>query len=153
MNLAALLDKSRALKRSWRVATREDGASPQNHGRGDGEVVEGETATWEEPGDCPRAGPATGETSLPEAKEEQLVSYAQPATHEPSPEHGGSERMMERRTDPNRHTEKRTHPVTRLPDPEEEKHTGADDESVPWQTDLPEETPTPGRLSCKFWDR
>ncbi|MPC79470.1 hypothetical protein E2C01_073999 [Portunus trituberculatus] len=23
---------------------------------------------------------------------------------------------------------------------------------MPWQTDLPEESPTPGRLSCKFRD-
>ncbi|MPC63230.1 hypothetical protein E2C01_057323 [Portunus trituberculatus] len=106
----------------------EDGSSPENRGRGG------------------------GKTSLPEAKEEQLVSYAQPVTREPSPEHGGSERTMERRTDPDCSTEKRTHCVSRLPDPEEEIHTGADDESVPWQTDLPEETPTPGRLSCKFWD-
>ncbi|MPC25030.1 hypothetical protein E2C01_018127 [Portunus trituberculatus] len=44
------------------------------------------------------------------------------------------------------------HPVTRIPDLEEEIHTGADDGSVPWQTDLPEDTPTPGRLSCKFRD-
>ncbi|MPC66683.1 hypothetical protein E2C01_060834 [Portunus trituberculatus] len=92
----------------------EDGASPENRGRGDCEIVEGETATWEEPGDCPQAGPATGETSLPDAKAEQLVSYAQPTTRKPSLEHG------------------------RLPDLEEEIHTGADDESVPWQTDLPE---------------
>ncbi|MPC32213.1 hypothetical protein E2C01_025520 [Portunus trituberculatus] len=77
-----------------------------NRGREDSEVVKGETTTWEEPGDCPRAGPATWETSLPVAKEEQLVSYAQPATHEPSPEHGGSERTVESCADPDHPTEK-----------------------------------------------
>ncbi|MPC48823.1 hypothetical protein E2C01_042607 [Portunus trituberculatus] len=120
MNLAAFCEKPRTRERRWRVATHEDGASLENRGRGD--------------------GPATGETSLPEAKEEQLVSYAQPVNRKPSPEHGGSERMVERRIDPDRLTENRTHPVARLPDPEEEIHIGADDESVPWQTDLPQET-------------
>ncbi|MPC63153.1 hypothetical protein E2C01_057247 [Portunus trituberculatus] len=116
MNLAAFRKKPRAQKRHWRVATHEDGAFSENRGRGDSKVVEGETATWEEPGDCPRAGPAT---SLPEAKEKPLVSYAQSATHESSPEQGGSERMVERHTDPDCPMEKRTHPVARLPDPEE----------------------------------
>ncbi|MPC18293.1 hypothetical protein E2C01_011173 [Portunus trituberculatus] len=107
----------------------KDGASLENRRGGDSEVVEGETATWEEPGDCPPAGPATGETSLPDPKEEQLVSYAQPATREPSPEHGRSERTVERRTASDHPTEKRTHPVSRLPGLEEEIHTGTDNES------------------------
>ncbi|MPC71498.1 hypothetical protein E2C01_065776 [Portunus trituberculatus] len=49
MNLAALHKNPQAWKRIWRVATSEDGASPENRGREDGEVVKGETATWEEP--------------------------------------------------------------------------------------------------------
>ncbi|MPC41875.1 hypothetical protein E2C01_035482 [Portunus trituberculatus] len=103
MNLVALCEKSHTQKRRWRAATCEDGASPENRERGD------------------------GETSLPEAKEEPLVSYAQPATREPSPEHDESERTVERHTDPHRPTEKRTHPVARLPDPEEEIHTESKD--------------------------
>ncbi|MPC29430.1 hypothetical protein E2C01_022660 [Portunus trituberculatus] len=108
MNLAALHNKPRARKKCWRIATCEDGASLENRGRGDGEVVEGETATWEEPRVCPQADPATGETSLPEARKEQLVSYAQPTTRELLPEHGGSERTVERHTDPDCPTEKRS---------------------------------------------
>lgn len=87
-------------------------------------------STWEEPKDCPRADPATGETSLPEVKGEPPTSSAQPITCEPSPEHSGSERTVERRTDPDRLTEKRMHPVSKLPGLEEETHTGADGASV-----------------------
>ncbi|MPC51723.1 hypothetical protein E2C01_045575 [Portunus trituberculatus] len=63
MNLAALCENPRTWKRRWRVATHEDGASLENRGRGDSEVVEGETATLEEPMDCPQAGPARGNQS------------------------------------------------------------------------------------------
>lgn len=46
-----------------------------------------------------------------------------------------------RRTEPECPTEKRKHPVYKLPELEEETHTGAEDESVLWQTDLQEENP------------
>ncbi|MPC84333.1 hypothetical protein E2C01_079070 [Portunus trituberculatus] len=133
-----------ARKRCWRVATREDGAFRRT-------VEEGTLRLSKE---RPPHGknPGTVHKQVQQQGKPVSLSYAQPATRKPSPEHGGSERTVERRIDPDRHTEKRTHPVARLPDPEEEKHTGADDESVLWQTDLPEKTPTPGTLSCKFQD-
>ncbi|MPC27201.1 hypothetical protein E2C01_020368 [Portunus trituberculatus] len=77
MNLAALHKKPCARKRRWRVTTRENGASPENCGRGDGEVVKGETAKWKEPRDCPRAGPATRETNLPEACDSRTLTRTQ----------------------------------------------------------------------------
>ncbi|MPC61935.1 hypothetical protein E2C01_056012 [Portunus trituberculatus] len=40
MNLADLRENPHAWKRCWRVATHEDRVSPENRGRGDGEVVE-----------------------------------------------------------------------------------------------------------------
>ncbi|MPC58848.1 hypothetical protein E2C01_052858 [Portunus trituberculatus] len=154
MNLATLRENPHARKRRRRVATRKDGASLENCGRGDSEVVKGETATWEEPRDCTQAGPAKEETSLPEAKEKQLVSFAQPATRKPSLKYGRSERTVE---NPDRPTKNKTHPVSRLPNPEEEIYTGADDESVPWQTDIPEETPPSGTflqlLGCMVHSR
>ena len=126
MNLAALRENPRALKRRWRVAKREDGASLESRGRGDDEAGEVGTATRGALWDCPLADPVTEETSPPEATGEPPAS----TSHTVSREHDGSERMEERRTDPDRPTGRRTHPASTLSDLGEVTHTGADGESA-----------------------